>query len=246
MSLRLNKAIGYALTDLVPNDPRINQESALLNWPQLEEEDDTFVAPNFDDYAAWLHRAAADGTGGFGTRMEATLLEKVVAKAAGNPRLTDAVIHQQESNPEVLLLIPPIYVQSWARSDDSIDYAEARLQPGKGLDNKLTRVDAGFGAYSSSFMDIDGTDHSATAAYFKRAAEAGMPTDELDRIARGIRTMDWRFDDERQIYSNAAEASARLVPMVPPDLRRLAKYGKLFTTDDVWKQLRPAIYSYWS
>lgn len=41
MSLRLHKAIGYALTDLVPDDPRINPDSPLLNWSQLEEDDET-------------------------------------------------------------------------------------------------------------------------------------------------------------------------------------------------------------
>jgi hypothetical protein len=246
MSLRLNKAIGYALTDLVPDDPRINHASPLLNWPQLEEENDDFVTPNFEGYIAWLKEAADAGTGGFGTNMEATLLQIMIDKARGTAKLTDAVVHQQESGPDVLLLIPPIYINTWLRRDDSIDYAEARLQPGKGLDNKLTPVDVGFGAYSSSFMDVDGTDHSATAAFFKQVAEAGMPTDELDRIAQDIRPMDWRFDDTRQMYTNAAEASARLVPTVPSDLRRLAEYGQLFTSSDVWKQLRPVIYTYWS
>lgn len=246
MSLRLNKAIGYALTDLVTDDPRINYESPLLDWPRLEEEDPDFDAPNFEGYIAWLKESAAAGTGGFGTNMEATLLQIMVDKERGTAKLTDAVIHQQESCPEVLLLIPPIYIHSWLRRDDSIDHAEARLQPGNGLDNKLTRVDVGFGAYSNRFMDIDGTDHSGTAAYFVQMAEGGMPADELDPIARDIRPMDWRFDDTRQMYSNAAEASARLVPTVPTDLRRLAAYGKLFTSNEVWKQLRPVIYTYWS
>ncbi|QOD05951.1 hypothetical protein [Pseudarthrobacter sp. BIM B-2242] len=256
MSLRLNKAIGYALPDLVPNDPRINQESPLLNWPRLEEENENFVTPSFEGYIAWLKEAAAAGASairsrsqpasGFGTNIEATLLQIMIDKARGTARLTDAVIYQRESGPDILLLIPPVYIHSWLRRDDSIDYAEARLQPGGGLDNKLVRTDVGFGAYSTRFMDDDGTDLSSTAAEFVQFAEAGMPSDELDRIARDIRPLDWKFNDDRQLYAGAAEASARIVPTVPSDLRRLSAYGQLFTSDDVWKQLRPVLYTYWS
>jgi hypothetical protein len=244
MSLRLNNAIGYALTDLVPNDPRVNHDSVLLSWPQMEEEDEDFVAPNFEDYAAWLQQAAADGTGGFGTRIEATLLGNVVAKSPGRPRLTDAVIYQQESDAEVLLLIPPIYVQAWSRRDDSIDYAQARLLPDRGLGNKLVHFKVGLGVYSSRFMHLDGTDLSDAAAEFMQLADAGMPTDELDNIAPTIRPLQW--SDERQMYANAADAFAGIVPTVPSDLRRLSEYGQLFTGPDVWKQLRPVLYTYWS
>lgn len=47
------------------------------------------------------------------------------------------------------------------------------------------------------------------------------------------------------MYADAAEAAARIVPTVPSDLRRLAEYGQLFTSDDVWKSLRPVLYRYW-
>lgn len=257
MSLRLNKAIGYALTNLVPSDPRINQESPLLNWPRLEEESENFVVPNFEGYIAWLKEAASASiaaavrlrsqpASGFGTNIEATLLQIMIDKARGTASLTDAVIYQRESGPDILLLIPPVYIHSWLRRDDSIDYAEARLQPGGGLDNKLVPMDVGFGAYSTRFMDVDGTDLPSTAAEFVQLAEAGMPADELDRIARDIRPLDWKFNDDRQLYAGAAEASARIVPTVPPDLRHLSAYGQLFTSDEVWKQLRPVLYTYWS
>ncbi|QHK21218.1 hypothetical protein GU243_17585 [Pseudarthrobacter psychrotolerans] len=62
----------HALTDLVPADPRINQESRLLLWPRLEEEDGNFVVPDLDGYLAWLDEKAAAGEGGFGTRTEAS------------------------------------------------------------------------------------------------------------------------------------------------------------------------------
>lgn len=69
-----------------------------------------------------------------------------------------------------------------------------------------------------------------------------MPADELDRIARTIQPLLW--SDERQMYVDAAEAAARIVPCVPSDLHRLAEYGQLFTSDEA-KTLRPVLYRYW-
>lgn len=195
MSLRLNKAVGYALTDLVPDDPRINQESSLLNWTQFEEEDEDFVAPDFEGYIAWLQEAADAGTGGFGTRIEATLLGNLITKETGIVRLTDAMVHQSESGPDILVLIPPVYLHSWCRSDDTIDYIESRRLPGRGLDSELVPLQTGIGAYSSRFMDADGTDLSDTAAEFVQLAEAGLPAEDLDSIARTIQPLQW--SDER-------------------------------------------------
>lgn len=246
MSLRLNKAIGYALTDLVPDDPRINHESPLLNWTRFEEEDENFVAPSFEAYIARLQEAAEAGTAGFGPRVEASLLGNMLSKGDGTARLTDSVIHQPESGPNILVLIPPIYLylHSWHRTDDSIDYVETRLLPGQGRDNQLTHLKVGLGVYSSRFMDIDGTELSSAAEEFLQMAEAGMPEEELDSIARTIRPLQW--SDDRQVYSYAEEAYPRIVPAVPSDLRRLAEYGQLFTSDNVWKSLRPVLYRYWA
>lgn len=244
MSLRLNKAIGYALTDLVENDPRINQDSPLLFWSRFEDDDEDFVVPTLESYASWLEAKAAAGEGGFGTKSEAKLLRKSMELQLHRLKLTDTVVHQVESGPETLVLINPVSLHRWCREDDSIDYIEASLLPDGGRDDSLVALQRGIGGYAGRFMDVDGTElneHAERIIYF---ASLEMPEDELDSIASRIKPMD-RTDD-RNPYANAAEAREHIVPFVPTDLRRLAEYGQLFTSDDVWKQLRPVLYTYWA
>jgi hypothetical protein len=244
MALRLNKALGYALTDLVDNDPRINQDSPLLFWSRFEDEDDDFMVPTLDSYAAWLEEQAAAGNGGFGTRTEAKLLRSERSRRLHHLELTDAVVHQVESGPEVLVLIPPVYLHRWCRDDDSIDYIEASLLPDGGRDNSLVALQRGVGAYEGRFMDVDGIELNEQARHFAYFAGQDMPEEELDNIASRIKPADPAAD--RPMYSGAVEARERIVPLVPSDLRRLAEYGQLFTGPDVWKQLRPVLYTYWA
>ncbi|MET4143964.1 hypothetical protein [Arthrobacter sp. UYCo732] len=242
MALRLNKALGYALTDLIEDDPRINPDSPLLFWSRLEEEDEDFEVPTLDSYAAWLEAQAEVGLGGFGTRTEAKLLQSERSRSLHHLELTDAVV-QPETGPDVLLLIPPVSLHRWCRSDDAIDYVETSLLPDGGQDNTLVALQRGLGAHSERFMDVDGTELNRDAQQFAYFAGMSMPEEELDNIASRIRTADPSLD--RLMYSGAAEARERVVPCVPSDLRRLAEYGQLFTSGDVWKQLHPVLYTYW-
>ena len=244
MALRLNKALGYALTDLVENDPRINPDSPLLFWSRFEEEDEDFVVPTLDGYAAWLEEKAAAGEGGFGTRTEAKLLRRARSLRLHRMELTDAVVHRDESGPETLVLIPPVSLHRWCRDDDSIDYIEASLLPDGGRDDSLVVLQRGIGGYAGRFMNVDGTELNEHAERFSFLAGLGMPEDELDSMASQIKPAD--RTDGRHPYATAAEARECIVPCVPSDLRRLAEYGELFTSDDVWKQLRPVLYTYWA
>jgi hypothetical protein len=244
MALRLNKALGYALTDLVDNDPRVNQDSPLLFWSRLEDEDEHFEVPTLDGYATWLEARAAAGEGGFGTRTEAKLLRSERSRRLHHLELTDAVVHQTESGPETLLLIPPVSLHRWCREDDSIDYIEASLLPDGGRDNTLVKLQRGIGTHEGRFMDVDGTELNKDAQQFAYFSGLDMPEDELDNIAARIKPL--APADDRRMYSGAVEARERIVPLVPSDLRRLADYGQMFTSDDVWKQLRPVLYTYWA
>lgn len=245
MSLRLNKALGYALTDLVANDPRINQDSPLLFWSRFEEEDEDFVVPTLESYASWLEAKAVAGEGGFGTRSEAKLLRSARTLRLHRLELIHTVVHRDEANPGTLVLIPPVSLHRWCRVDDDIDYIEAALLPDDaGLVNSLVALQRGIGGYAGRFMDVDGTELNEHAERFIYFAGHGMPEDELDSMASRIKPLD-RTDD-RCPYANAAEARDHIVPCVPTDLRRLATYGQLFTSDDVWKSLRPVLYTYWA
>ena len=133
----------------------------------------------------------------------------------------------------------------WFRSGDSIDWWEASLKPdGQGDDARLDFLPSGPSPYSDRFMDIDGTELNAAAARFMMLAREGLSGDELDEEASWIRRLDPKAHG--QVYFSGADALARIVPHVPAGVRNLAEYGQLFTSDDVWKQLRPVLYTYWA
>ncbi|WP_422759127.1 hypothetical protein [Paenarthrobacter sp. C1] len=216
----------------------------MLFWSRFEEEDEDFVVPTMDSYATWLEEKAAAGEGGFGTRTDAKLLRKSRELRLHRLELTHAVVHQCESAPETLVVIPPVSLHRWRRTDDSIDYVEASLLPDGGRGNSLVRLQQGISGYADRFMDVDGTELNEEAQRFAFLDSQGMPEDELDAIARRIKPL--AAADDRHPYPSAAEARGCVVPLVPSDLRRLAEYGQLFSSDDVWKQLRPVLYTYWN
>jgi hypothetical protein len=51
---------------------------------------------------------------------------------------------------------------------------------------------------------------------------------------------------ERADFIDHGDAIISVVPRALHGIRDLARYGQLFTNDDVWLQLRPLLYTYWS
>lgn len=242
MSPNITKVLGYALTDAsCETDPRINTDSPLLFWSRFEEEDDEFAVPDLDGYAMWLEERQLPGD-----RSEARLIRNALEKRLHFSALTQCVIHGEENQfADTLVIIPPAQLHRWYRSADSIDWWEASLLPdGKGDDARLDFLPTGPSPYTGRFMDLDGTELNAEAERFTWLARQNLPADELDWVAERIRPLDPR--DDRQPYASAEAALPRIVPYVPSGVRNLAEYGQLFTGPDVWKQLRPVLYTYWS
>lgn len=259
MPPRLHKVLGYALTDLATtpdpdlgglpsiDDPRINPESPLMNWEDPEDEEEP-EGLSLAGYAAWLNDECSrpDHPLRFLARMESRLVADSLERKRHYLDINHAVVHRPETgHPGVLVLIPPAWLHRFRRSDDCIDMAEWRQRPNpRDLSASLTVLTAGIGPYSTRFMDMAGVELTEAAAEFELYASEGMPEEELDRLAGEIRPVTDR--EGAQLYPTAAEVRARMVPAVPMDLRRLAAYGQLFTSNDVWKQLRPVLYTYWA
>lgn len=242
MGIRVTKVLGYGLTDVKTRkwniaDGRINRKSPLLDY----DSDATL-----DDYLDWLKAEYPTDE----KKMEHFSMDMWLFRererddfdwfketGAFDPR--SLVHHGIEYMEKNVLLIRPLSCKNWRRYDDPIDYveeAEKFKDDPNGTVNWYKEIPGGIFPFSGSFMN----------------ARTG------ERVQDGItlyRVLTWEGWDKiydledlapKMGFEDGDDARANLVPIVPDGIRDLVKWGKLFTNDDVWKQLRPMIYTYWS
>lgn len=231
MGIRVRKLLGYGLTDVKAGEGREVDER--INWdsPGL-----TFTAPPASDYRDWLEVNREAGV--IETDVELSLLRE---PEPGERRidLDSAVVHDGEFGlPDVLVICPPTYRQ-WSRCDDAIDYIEETYLRKPIEEPQVNHVETlRHGIYPFvSYMDTR-TGERVDDKIFNwiRATNAAEKVDEgeLDSLAR-----DAGFDSSREAWQTVA-------PLVPNDVRNIARFLDLFTSDEVWLQLRPVLYTYWA
>ncbi|MET4143963.1 hypothetical protein [Arthrobacter sp. UYCo732] len=232
MSLRIRKVLGYALTDVVPSDPRINWDSPLLEQG---------VTLAFSDFVRHLETAGP---------FEDPELEDIDMVRAGigdlyGYRLGSCVVHSFDYGlPNVMALVPPSYADTWLQDDNLFDYVEAHLGGEADTDPTLSDV-PGIDPFDGRWMDkATGLElnHNYVRGY-RRALE--LDDEQQDAAARRI-CIAGRPRPETPLFADAATAASRLTRLVPGEIRELARLGNLFTDPDVWTSLRPVLYTYWA
>lgn len=234
MSLRIRKVLGYALTDVVPSDPRINWNSPLLDLMG--------VTPTFGDFVRHLEAAGP---------FEDPELEYVDMVQAGIGertayRLGSCVVHSFDYGlPNVMVLVPPSYASTWIQDDNIFDYVEAHL--GGEADTEPALYDVpGIDPFDGRWMDKNTgleLNHNYVRGY-RRALELN-DTKQQDTAARRI-SVAGRPRPETPLFTDAATVAERLTRLVPGEIRELAAYGALFTAPGTWTSLKPVLYTYWS
>lgn len=234
MSLRIRKVLGYALTDVVPSDPRINWDSRLLHPDG---------ALTFGDYVRHL-----EASGPFeDADLEYLDMVRAELERVRGYRLGECAVHSFDYGlPSVMVVVPPSYSGTWIQDDNIFDYVEAHLGDGPSLEPTLHDV-PGIDPYDGRWMD-KATGHELNHNYvtgFRRALELNNDTAQRDIAARRI-SISGRPRPEEPLFRDAAEAAKRLARLVPGEVRELTQFGALFAAPDIWKTLRPVLYTYWS
>lgn len=236
MGIRINKKLGWALTDLEYDgtrltDGRVNQSEMFLSPP------DEFV-PQYLDHLKRL--LASEGEGGdpdFDIQGEIFSIE--IALEQKKP-VYWPVTHDSEYGSADILLVRPVHETGWSRYDDPLDYAdETTAHPECGP--RVVPLD-GIYPYTGIYIDsrdgriLDRTARRLIQRMAQKWDEEGGAKyrDAADHLSRSL-----GFDD-------AGQALALMAPMIPGDVRRFAGWAGLFTGPDVWLQLRPVLYVYWS
>lgn len=231
MGTRINKTIGYGLTDVQVEDcritdPRINADSFLLRGYVEHDEDHL-------SYGQWLkQRMTGDDMDDLDLILDAQNLEAVGAKDAYS-----TVTHKAEYALPEVLMVRPAGFPSWHRHDNIIDFEEEGIRRAE-IESRVEPTLGGIHPWNGLHMDvrtgkkIEGTLVNA----WRRVVNAGDEEDKplLDRLAQALG------------YADHAEAERFVAPFVPFEVRRICEWGGLFTSPDVVLQLRPMLYVYWA
>lgn len=225
--------IGWALTDLVPDDPRVNPDGIVR---QYEKWDDA------DAYLAWLKDTHP-------RTIEAQLVDVLLAKGSrlrSEMEPSACFVHYDDGDGGLgnVLCVRPLGSPDWHRYGDLLDWVhETWLDgPGDGPGRPWVRKlpDAPF-PYNGMWMDArtgasikDSRSSSVLAHALARTDGTDLTDDALDKIA------------ERVGFTSAAEARRFLAPDVPDDIRHLCEWGHAFTSPDVVLSMRPVAYCWWS
>jgi len=241
MGIRVTKVLGYGLTDVKIRkyniaDGRINTKSPLLDYSSKK---------TLDDYIDWLNTKQQQDQEKFYFNMDGYLFKEREEEGfkwndrtgAFSPQ--DLCHHGIEYMMKNVLLIRPLSCKDWNRHDDIMDYIEETSFKDVGdtdySANWVKEIPGGIFPYSGSFMDA-------------RTGERVKDGITLYRYLTWPSYSSYLRDEACQEYgfNDIADAYKNLVPIVPDEVRDLCEWGKLFIDDDVWKQLRPLLYCYWS
>ena len=253
MSSMIRKVLGYGLTDVQANDPRINWDSPLLDFT---------AAPTFTDFADHL-AAVKDREFNW---LDPADTVRALGQAHPSRGLDDCVAYNTETgSAEVLVLVPPSQADDWLRSDDTFDYIEAHFGDEPSLDPVVRELRVGIAPFAGLWMATAPGAELQKACLFRRLLQSGHATPEqLLAAARKISPVP-DFDEDaalaaltagaptqkpavepEPLFRDAGVAADRLVRLVPAEVRELAAFGNLFTYPGTWTSLVPVHYTYWS
>lgn len=232
MGIRLNKVIGYGLTDVASHDgriadPRINNDSPWVYGDEPEQA-----------YDEWLRqRLTGDDTTDLDLQLELAML------AEANHGAADAHYacswSRGSSYRDGIILVRPAGYTQWHRYGDPIDTEEEYALHGDAASRAIALA-GGIYPFSGLWMDARTGEQlkEPHASIWRRVAGNPEGTEDRDR-ALDLMAKTLGFADR-------AEAARYMAPLVPPEICRLCEWARLFTSPEVCLQLRPLLYVYWS
>ena len=227
MGVSIHKFLGYGFNDLKYEgteliDPRIN----LDNYRQILDDSAAFTN---EKYAAWLAKHSVAGKGWD--------LDRCHLRDGSDEcnSLSDCIAYDPGYGLPNVFVIRPLAEQHWSRRDDIIDYAEETYL----ISNNAPRAEVlrgGIYPFIGSYMDkrIGKKLNNKIMLWVRAKNDPREGRSELDMLAQDVG------------FKDHAEAKTNVTPTVPPEVRNIAAFTKLFDADDVWQQLRPILYTYWS
>lgn len=237
MGIRIHKAIGYGLTDVVAdqdswslkNDSRFNPNG----YPFGDGE--KFDLAGFRDY---IEERIESMDGEDIDHSKLILLKRRIESGECKEPYYSVIYDMEFGEDNVMLFIPPSSTKSWTRYDDIIDYYDPVNQATDGgCGSSVIKINRPLWPWDS-YINIK-----------------NMPPVRLigTQLQKYITIQNLGFENIKQPdkmlndigVKSKEELDTYIVPIIPLELVELIKYLKIFTDDKYIYQLRPLIYGYW-
>lgn len=217
----LNRMTGYALTGLATGaDGQLTDPRLNTSSPLLAG------AARLDDFLGHL-----EGTD--------RVLHRGSDLADDEP--ARAVVHDPHAGIPGVLVIRPVWCTQWHRVGDALDAAGEQGR----REARLRILTEGIWPYNAQFMDAATGEvfGDQVLAWVRARADRSDPTSPVASLT------DHEWDELAAAstgLASAASADARVVPAVPSAVVALVNWGRLFNDETLIRQLRPALYTWWS
>lgn len=235
MGIRINKCLGYGLTDLTGHDDRRFTESIY----DISERAFDLTLEDFFKYC--------QVNNGLSNYFNLTFAEMIFMSKGHDERLKTSnlnnwIIYDDECEANTVVFIPPGH-DDWHRHDDIIDYVESSYLSKEGPQNEVIDLTVGIYPFNSLYMDSrNGCRVTTIPVYldFIRATEK-LPDDKPlpDDWLNGIPPHYFPF-------KTIGEIRKYYRPIVPIDITLFCRFMNVFRDDNTLKYLRPLMYTYWA
>lgn len=237
MSWKIHKALGYGLTGLaVENgrlvDERINLDAAGLTW----HEEDELGRWSHSEWAKYLEGRPNDDTG-----MMLVLARNFIHRNPNNnASLTRNIIYSNEGgDPGTLLIIPPgLYEQNY-RFNSKIDRYESVFRQGESMKYTVDLLPTGIAPWDGWMMKstgkkLDGTCHDLLEWIYAEASGEEIPKGYA-ALAKYL-----------ELDVSPVEMESMITPEIPDAIKIFAEWLRMFRDPNIYKDIRPMIYTYWA
>lgn len=225
MGIRINKVLGYGLTNVQTQDdeiidPRFSKKSI------LNDDEDSYYSIN--NYITWLEQKKNEENK-FEICLEIKSLEDFK-----DSDLDRCFVHGTEyMNPKVFCCIPACCYSQWSRHDDMIDYIEAN----RTAKNKVKKINSPLYPWLSYWDNRDGREIKQYAFEFLR---------NVNYFKKNKRPYDGNELAQLMGFEDMETCIRHMRPMVPETVQLQLEYANIFTDPKIVYQLEPILYTYWT
>ena len=219
--------VGYGLSDLVENDPRVNWKSILLDYDREGE-------VTIDNYLRFVNGDEQIGLEAFVERWKEERPHIRVDELFDCVRFGG----QNFGLPNVIC-IRPVAFKDWVRMDDIISDSYENVL-GRAESNTVDILNRQPWPFVGEWTDLrTGNDVRNMDAFEWTTLNIEWPRQKKARNMSKLNQAACNIG-----FSSHEDAVKNLVPKVPHQIRQIVKFGDLFTSGNVVNQLSPMLYRF--
>lgn len=242
MSIRINKVLGYGLTDVktdsgVITDERFNLDSAYFDDEDDEkyETEDYLEELSVEKYLAFLQQKIDRENKHFS--MDYVMLKNALRNKE-TFTIRNSFIHDIEGGDENVFCIVPVNLQNkWVRVDDALDYYEYMSHSDRNTQPNVTLLEGVSGIYPYQGSVDKRTGRVLPLQQVQDWSNYKSKNDVSDLL---------EFFSKELGFSSVEEAEENIIMQPSPDVVDLLEFSQLLSDSKHVYDFKPMLYTYWS